>query len=202
MNLVFDFDGTICDSFGAAIDIIKKYFPEYWDEKMSIDKIRNIGLKGFIKKYKVPKYKLIKVVIVGRREIAKHIPNLNTFEGIESVIKQLSNNNKLAILTTNSKANVEKFLKRNNLEEYFNFIHSGTSVFGKDKKLRSAMRKYNLNPKETFYIGDETRDIEAAKKVRIKSVAVTWGFESEKVLKKADPDHIIKSPEEFLAIFN
>ena len=75
-------------------------------------------------------------------------------------------------------------------------------MFGKDKKLRSAMRKYNLNPKETFYIGDETRDIEAAKKVRIKSVAVTWGFESEKVLKKADPDFIIKSPEEFLAIFN
>ncbi|PIX61986.1 hypothetical protein CO057_03315 [Candidatus Uhrbacteria bacterium CG_4_9_14_0_2_um_filter_41_50] len=38
--------------------------------------------------------------------------------------------------------------------------------------------------KEDAIIGDETRDIRAAKKADISSVAVTWGFNSVEALKK------------------
>ncbi|HLB58081.1 MAG TPA: HAD hydrolase-like protein, partial [Gammaproteobacteria bacterium] len=53
---------------------------------------------------------------------------------------------------------------------------------------------------ETFYIGDETRDIQAAKKNHIYSIAVTWGFNNKKVLAAEKPDFLIDNPKELLAV--
>jgi len=41
-------------------------------------------------------------------------------------------------------------------------------------------------------VGDETRDIEAAKAAGFQSVAVTWGYNSKKVLENARPDFIVE----------
>ena len=43
---------------------------------------------------------------------------------------------------------------------------------------------------------DEVRDIEAARKSGIKSVAVTWGYNSKDALLKENPDFLINSPDE------
>ena len=54
---------------------------------------------------------------------------------------------------------------------------------------------------QAFYIGDETRDIEAAKASNINSIAVTWDFNSEIVLLEHEPHFIARKPEDILAIF-
>ena len=66
-----------------------------------------------------------------------------------------------------------------------------------DKKL---LKKYKTDKSQTFYIGDETRDIDAAKKNGIYAVAVTWGFNSEKILLQHQPDFIARRPEDLLNI--
>jgi phosphoglycolate phosphatase len=48
-----------------------------------------------------------------------------------------------------------------------------------------------------IYVGDETRDVEACKKVGIKIIGVTWGLHTPKALKKAGADYIINKPDEF-----
>lgn len=58
-----------------------------------------------------------------------------------------------------------------------------------------------MNKQHTFYIGDETRDIDAAKQNGIHSIGVTWGFNSEKILAQHQPDYIARKPEDLLAIF-
>ncbi len=50
-------------------------------------------------------------------------------------------------------------------------------------------------------MGDETRDIEAAKKSKIKIVAVTWGFNSSNVLAQHQPDFLIDIPQQLTEIF-
>jgi phosphoglycolate phosphatase-like HAD superfamily hydrolase len=45
-----------------------------------------------------------------------------------------------------------------------------------------------------MYIGDETRDIEAAKKIGIGVVAVTWGYQAGDILKAASPDALVEHP--------
>ena len=47
-----------------------------------------------------------------------------------------------------------------------------------------------------FYVCDEVRDIEAARKSGIKSIAVTWGYNTKGALIKENPDFLVNSPDE------
>jgi phosphoglycolate phosphatase len=202
MNIIFDFDGTICDSFDVAVDIIKTKFPKYFDRAgVTPQQARDLGVKKLLKITKFPKHKLPQLMFSSIRDIAEKIPELKTFPEIKRVVAKLSKKHILGIVTSNSQENVEKFLKNNNLAGYYSFISSKSSLFGKHNKLKEVIKKYNLDPTQTIYIGDETRDVEAARKVRIKSVAVTWGFESENVLRKSKPGYIVTKPKQLLNIF-
>ena len=201
MNLIFDFDGTICDSFEAAIEIIKQNFPEHYDKTdVTPEMARDIGFKGLLKISKFPKRLLPKLIVEGRKEMAKQIPTLKPYPTIPAVIEKLSKNNTLGILTSNSEENVHKFLKINKMGDCFDFVRSDFSFFGKHKKLKKVIKLQKLDLVETYYIGDETRDVEAGKKVNIKTVAVTWGFESRKVLIKTNPDYLISKPKNLLKL--
>ncbi|MGB7414444.1 MAG: HAD hydrolase-like protein, partial [Thermosynechococcaceae cyanobacterium] len=48
-------------------------------------------------------------------------------------------------------------------------------------------------------IGDETRDVEAAQQVQLRTIAVSWGFNSRAVLEKQQPDIVIDHPSELVA---
>ena len=60
--------------------------------------------------------------------------------------------------------------------------------------LLPLMRK--LAPENVAYVGDETRDIQAAKKVGLRSVAVTWGLNTHDALAASSPDHIVLTPDD------
>lgn len=203
MNLIFDFDGTICDSYETVLGIANDFLVKHNKPPIRTDEIeeyRNKGLKKIISERKISKLKIAKLIIDGRKKMSKYIPRLRSFDGLPEVLEKLSKKHKLAILTSNSKDNVEVFLKKHNLDKSFDFIHSESDLFGKHKKLKKAISKYSFNSNETYYIGDETRDVEAAKKAGVKSVAVVWGYESKEVLKNANPDLLVSNPKELLRI--
>jgi len=47
-----------------------------------------------------------------------------------------------------------------------------------------------------IYIGDEVRDIKAAKRAAVSVAAVTWGFNTKEALSKHEPDWLISTPDE------
>ena len=204
-TLIFDFDGTIADSFektlGAIIKISKDFGIGEISEK-DIGLYRSGGAKEIIKKAKVPIHKIPFLIKRGQEEVSKVIGSIKPFRGMVEVISDLKRSGlKLGILTTNTADNVNQFLKNNKIEN-FDLIYSGSSVFGKGKVLRRLIKDKELDKEKTVYVGDEIRDIEAAKEVGMKSVAVTWGFNMKKLLLKAKPDWLIENPEELLKIFN
>jgi phosphoglycolate phosphatase len=198
MNYIFDFDGTICDSFDTTLQIANKYLIKFKQKPIDAKFYREKGVEEIIKDYKISKVQLIIYVYKSRHELAKY--HFKTFNGIPQVLSQLSENNTLGIVSSNSKANIEKFLKENKIEKYFDFIYSSPTIFEKSKKIEIALKKYKLSKLETFYIGDEPRDIEAAKKTHLKSIAVSWGFADYKLLKKYKPDYLLRKPEEILRL--
>jgi CRISPR-associated protein Cas8b1/Cst1 subtype I-B len=66
--------------------------------------------------------------------------------------------------------------------------------------IKKVIKKDNTKYEKIFYVGDETRDIEAAKKAGIQSIAVSWGYLSREILEKYKPDYIIDNPKELLDI--
>ncbi|MCX6748158.1 MAG: HAD-IA family hydrolase [Candidatus Pacearchaeota archaeon] len=124
--------------------------------------------------------------------------DLKTFKDIPQVIAKLHKNFRLGILTSNSKENVEMFLKNNDIKNYFDFVFSDSSIFGKAVILKRLLKELELKKNEIIYIGDENRDIIASKKVGITSIAVTWGYNSKDLLIKEKPDYMVGSPKEIL----
>jgi phosphoglycolate phosphatase-like HAD superfamily hydrolase len=107
----------------------------------------------------------------------------------------------LGILTSNSYENVTEWLAHNNMQHLFNFIHIESSFFGKKRILKKIIKSHHMHKPHTFYIGDETRDIDAAKLSGINAIAVTWGFNSAKILAHYQPQYLAHQPEDILKIF-
>lgn len=66
--------------------------------------------------------------------------------------------------------------------------------------LKKALNLLGVSSEETVYVGDSVYDIEAAKSMGVKSIAVLGGVHSEDVLVEKQPDFIIKSLSELLNI--
>ena len=77
-------------------------------------------------------------------------------------------------------------------------FYIGHGIFGKDKAIKEVIKKYKFTANELIYIGDETRDIEAAKKSKVKVIAVGWGFNSPEVLIAHQPDFFVETPRELV----
>jgi phosphoglycolate phosphatase-like HAD superfamily hydrolase len=103
------------------------------------------------------------------------------------------------ILTSNSQENVTQFLIANQLEQ-FDVIYSGASLFGKSKVIRSALKKQNLKTTDVLYVGDETRDIDAARSAGVRIVSVSWGFNNREILSAQMPDYLIDDPNQLSKI--
>ena len=59
-----------------------------------------------------------------------------------------------------------------------------------------ATRRAGVVPAEVISIGDEVRDIEAARAVGIACGAVSWGYAAPAALRALAPDHMFAQMEE------
>ena len=73
-------------------------------------------------------------------------------------------------------------------------------MFGKDKVIKKMLKTQRFNAKDVIYVGDETRDIDAAKQAKVTIIAVTWGFNTAKALTESSPNFLAHNPRELLEI--
>lgn len=204
MNVIFDFDGTLVDSFQSAIDIFNVLANEFGFRKIIPDDIANLrelNSREFIKYLKIPFYKMPTIIMKARKLMRSRIESLLPFPNCKKVLTELKNTGfSLGILTSNSAENVTLWLKQNDMVHLFDFINSSTNYFGKAIILKKILQKNHIQKSEACYVGDETRDIDAAKQCGVTAVAVTWGFNSEQILLRYEPHYLIRKPEDLLNI--
>lgn len=203
-NYIFDFDGTLVDSFPTVIKTFTLLADEcdfYKIKPEEVPALRDLTSQELMKFFRIPLHKIPGVIFRIREVMHAHIPSLKPFENLPQVLQTLTENQvTLGILTSNSENNVATWLKHHELQHLFKFIHSEPNFFGKDRVLKELVKSHGMDKAHTFYVGDETRDIEAAHASGVQSIAVTWGFNSEKVLKLHQPSHIAREPGDLIKI--
>jgi phosphoglycolate phosphatase len=199
-HIIFDFDGTIVDTLELAFKIYNDIAPQFGCnlvERGNKEALRAKKPQDFLKKYGVSTLKLPFLVLKMRAEISKRISEVELVTGMKPVLHEIKDAGyDLGIVTSNSSDNVKTFLKNNRLDGVFDFIFSNKHVFGKHTTLLRLLKTKNIQSRNAVYIGDETRDIEAAKAAGIPIVAVTWGFNSREILATLLPDGIANAPGE------
>ena len=200
---IFDFDGTIADTFETSIVIINRLSAQFNYKRIEpheVNTIKDLPAHKIVRYLRIPIVKLPMILAKGREAMRSEIDSVQPSAGLSEVLQVLySKNLPMGILTSNSLEVVNDFLRRNKLQ-FFGFIHGYSSIWGKAKLLKSLMDKYHLSPNDLVYIGDETRDIQAAKRLGVRSAAVTWGYNSYSALKACTPDYLIDHPTELLHI--
>jgi phosphoglycolate phosphatase len=202
MIIIFDFDGTIADSFGVIVDVFEKLTKQ--PHKLTpaeIDGLRDLPLLSVAHRLGVSNWQIPFLLTRGRWKMAGRLREVMPFEGMPAVIEKLhAEGHELLIMSSNSHRNIKKFLKQHHLNNYFVDIKGGVGMFGKPRALRRLLRSNNLKPKDCYYIGDETRDVEAALAVGTRSIAVLWGFARDEKLIELNPTANASSPQDIIRI--
>lgn len=202
--IIFDFDGTIADTVDALVSIANSLAVEFGYGQITPEEfviLKNLTSREIFKYSGIPLFKIPFLLKKVKRELKNKITELKPIPGIPEALLELKENGlRLGIITSNSKGNVEEFLKINNLDNLFEFVYPGITIFGKTKIINNVLRQKQIKTQEVIYVGDETRDIEASKKANVKICSVTWGFNSEEALAKENPDFLIHHPQELVEI--
>ncbi|MCX7595703.1 MAG: HAD-IA family hydrolase [Fischerella sp.] len=202
--IIFDFDGTIADTVDALVSIANRLAKEFGYVQITPEELallRNLTSREIINYSGISLFKIPFLVKKVKGELKNKIPDLKPIPGMKEALLLLKNEgHRLGIITSNSKDNVTEFLKINCLDNLFEFIYSGVTIFGKTTIINNLLRQKQIATEQAIYVGDETRDIEASKKANIKVIAVTWGFNSPEVLAKQNPNFLIHHPSELVEV--
>nr|WP_245210272.1 HAD-IA family hydrolase [Sedimentibacter acidaminivorans] len=199
----FDFDGTLADTEEVNFVIYQKLAEKYNLRNITLDELghlKKMSAKEIIEYVELKKRYLPFMLKRGKKLLTQDIRNVKLCKSdILDIVKQIKSLGvKVAIITTNSKTNVEMFLEEHNAD-YFDFISSST-MFGKESKIRKIMKKEKLKKSEVLYVGDEIRDIHAANRAGIDVASVGWGYNTVESLKKNKPKYLVYESDELLDI--
>ncbi|NER34118.1 MAG: HAD-IA family hydrolase [Oscillatoria sp. SIO1A7] len=202
-TIIFDFDGTLADTLDAIVRITNQLAGEFGYQKSSqedVERLRSLSSWQIIKNSGIPPIKIPFLLHAVKAELNNQIQSLSpATPGIFLILKNLKElGYQLGIVTSNSTENVMGFINKHGWSELFDFIYSGATLFGKTTVIKKVLMARKLKAEETIYVGDETRDIEAAKKIPVIAIAVSWGFNSRKVLAQHQPDFLIDRPNQII----
>ncbi len=188
-TIIFDFDGTIVDSFNLALDIAYQLTKnDSLTDPIKVNQLRTMSLFKAAHELNIPPRSWPILLFKGKKIMTDRLLEIQIFPGLIGLIQDLANSGfKLYVVSSNSKKNINKILDKNNLSQYFESIYGGIGLLGKSKVLRIIMKQKHLQQKNVLYIGDEVRDIDASNKAKIKSIAVTWGYMSKDLLVEHQP---------------
>jgi phosphoglycolate phosphatase len=199
--LIFDFDGTIADTLQVVVRIVNEIGPEFGLPPVSSDEF--IGLKNksvgeLLDLANISWTQLPLVIKRARDRFTHHMDAVSPIATMPEVLRAIHEKGYMTgILTSNTKENVKEFIRVHDIE-VFTFVRAPRSLFGKSRAIKDILKYNGFDPKDAVMIGDEVRDVEAAQKAKIDSIAVSWGFNSVELLSKAGPTKLIQQPHSLL----
>lgn len=192
-HIIFDFDGTIGDTHAQLIAIAKELEIPGIDT-LSIEQIRDMGARKALTKAGIRFWQL--PFLAAKIHKLQRPEEIEVFYGMLDIIHELAETRTLGIVSSNSTENIVVVLEKHGIRDKFDIIEGNGSLFGKHRKLKTVLRHWDVEGKQVVYVGDEDRDVMAAKKVGIHPISVTWGLNSEKRLCTVNPDAVVSTPNE------
>jgi phosphoglycolate phosphatase len=202
-TIIFDFDGTLADSMQLLVEITNELAEEFGYLPVTpqqITDLQKLSPRQVLKMSGISLWQLPFLLRRFRLAFQQKANEVRLFPEIVQTLQTLRlSGYKLGIVSSNSVENISAVLRKHRVENLFSFIDS-SSVFGKGRAIRSSLRANYIRPEEAMYVGDEIRDIDAARKSKIPSIAVTWGFNHADTLMTHQPDYLVDKPQEILQL--
>ncbi len=193
---IFDFDGTLADTvtwFAGVVNHVADRYGFKRVEERDHETLRGYAPRRLLEVLGVPLWKVPLIAYYLRTLLAQDIDRISLFEGVDVLLQTLSREGvMLAVVSSNSHQNVHRILGPDNVALIDTFS-CGVSIFGKAARLRGVLGRCGVSRSRAIYIGDEVRDIEAAREANVASGAVSWGYNTVEALRACAPNEIFTS---------
>lgn len=200
--VIFDLDGTLSDSFPWFLRVVNSVADRHGFRRIGDDEIetvRNKGAREIVQFFQVPAWKLPIIARDMRRMKSAALDQIPLFPGVDRLLQALAGRGvAAAMVSSDSEDNVRRALGTGNARLIAHYA-CGASVFGKAAKFRKVLKLAGVAAQDAICIGDEVRDIEAARRAGIAFGAVSWGYASAQALAAHAPDHLFLSMNDLIA---
>ncbi|TCS36831.1 phosphoglycolate phosphatase [Paucimonas lemoignei] len=190
---IFDFDGTLADSFPFFISVFNDLAARHGFKSISpeeIEALRGYGARQLMAHVGLSAWRFPFVARDFISRMRKNRDSVQPFAGVAYMLAYLSRQGMhLAIVSSNSQDNISQVLGPDTMR-LFDAVECGASVFGKASRLRRVLRQSGVNQADAIYIGDQLTDLEAARDAGMAFGAVAWGYGSLASLKSLAPDEV------------
>lgn len=204
--VLFDMDGTLIDSakdITSSINFVRlqNHNLEPLNEKFVVDiinaPVRNLAMSF----YNTELYEKRDHDLFEAHYEEECVKNVSLYNGVHTMLDTLHTNSCYLGVATNAPTKFAKImLKHLEVEKYF------SNIFGvEDRSLAKphpymlqehlSLANYNHVQDSAFMVGDNSKDIDAAKNAAIASIFVTWGFSSV-----GSAEYLVKEPKELVDI--
>jgi phosphoglycolate phosphatase len=187
--LIFDFDGTLANSFPWFLGCINEAAARFRFRPIApeeVDPLRSLGARQLMRHLRVSPWKLPLVARWMRRRMAAELGVVPLFGGVRALLEELDRRGvRLAVVSSNSAATVRRALGPH--ATLLGQVEGGASLFGKARRLRKVVRASGVRAEEVLCVGDEIRDAEAARRAGLAFGAVGWGYTHPDALRATRP---------------
>lgn len=188
---IFDFDGTLADSFPFFIGVINSLAERHGFRQVDPDLVpllRGYSPGRLMKYVGLPSWKLPLVAKDFMSLMRENIAAIRPFEGVGEVLSHLKERGvTLAVVSSNSYENVSAVLGPENTR-LFSHFECGMSIFGKASRIGKTLNKTAIPGRDAIYIGDQITDLTASRKAGVAFGAVSWGYGTIESLREQAPE--------------
>lgn len=197
--VIFDFDGTLADSWPmmgqAMIEAADRFgYRRLTPEDMQ--DLRGQDNRAVMQALGVTMWQLPRIAVHMRQVAREQADRIGLFPGVPELLHGLAGAGvRTAIVSSNGEDVVRQVLGTD-LSRLVDDFGCGAAIFGKAAKFRTVVRRAGLGPAQAIGVGDEARDIDAARAAGIAAGAVTWGYATPDLLRSRAPSHVFRTMED------
>ena len=200
--VIFDFDGTLADSTAWAMRAVRPLAERFKFKAVTEDEIamlRGRTSREIIAYLGLPLWKVPLIAAHGKKMMAAEAHSIPLFSGTSDLLRALSAAGlRLAIVSSNSEATIRSILGPD-LAGLVDHYGCGAAIFGKAAKFKAVVKASRIAKDRVLCIGDETRDIEAAREAGLASGAVEWGYATRRALADHSPTMMFSAMDEIIS---
>lgn len=198
--LLFDFDGVLADTLEDVLKFGREACAQMGFEcnptPADLDALETMSVQDYGRQLQLPAQYIDEFCSRYLQMFSQRQQPARLFKGMEAVLEQASKQYTIAIVTGNTTATVEAFLKGYGLRKYTKLVVGAEQQVPRAEKIRIALRKLGRVAEPVYMVGDSVSDIRAAMENHVKSIAAGWGHQSPARLKATHPDYLVNSPKE------